>query len=272
MKSLNIIAVMALVAYSVATGPVAGASEASTECTSNGLCYCVQNELKNIIATRVDEIRARIAAQRQQGKAIGYLSIPISTVQGSYLPVNVKIAVRTKERVEERFGPRSLWLLNTAAKEFSLPEVAKGADYMLMWTRVLEGDDGLGRDFDLIYFAGPSDFADYFSFDGRADLEKLDRFYDGLAKTDNKLAEVKKMDFRNYYGLRASVSFSFGSHDEWNIVRTINGKRTAKKEGEDAFGIAKQIAVMFNGTSVAPGLFDAPTATGNEGQCPLPKK
>jgi NAD(P)-dependent dehydrogenase (short-subunit alcohol dehydrogenase family) len=52
------------------------------------------NELKSFIANRVDEIRARIAAQRQQGKAIGYLSIPISTVQGS-----------TPDRVESRLGP-----------------------------------------------------------------------------------------------------------------------------------------------------------------------
>jgi len=73
-------------------------------------------------------------------------------------------------------------------------------------------------------------------------------------------------------GLRASVAFSYGSHDEWNIVRTINAKRTAKRDGDDAFGIAKQIAVMFNGTGVAPGLFDASNATGNEGQCPLPRK
>jgi hypothetical protein len=271
MKLFNMIAAAAVTAYAGAAATAARA-ETSSECTQNALCYCVQNDLKSVIATRVDEIRARIAAQRQLGKAIGYLSIPISTVQGSYLPVNVRIAARTKERVEERFGPRSLWLLNTAAKEFSLPEAAKGPDYMLMWTRALEGADGFGRDFDFIYFAGPADFALYFSFDGRADLEKLERFYDGLAKTDSKLAEVKKTDFRNYYGLRASVAFSFGSHDEWNIVRAINAKRTAKKDGEDAFGIAKQIAVMFNGVSVAPGLFDAPTATGNEGQCPLPKK
>lgn len=268
MKLFNVIAAAAVTIYSGA----AASAETSTECTANSLCYCVQNDLKSVIAMRVDEIRARIAVQRQQGKAIGYLSIPISTVQGSYLPVNVKIAARTKERVEERFGPRSLWLLNTAAKEFSLPEAAKGADYMLMWTRVIEGNDGLGRDFDFIYFAGPADFAQYFSFDGRADLEKLERFYDGLVKTDSKLAEVKKTDFRNYYGLRASVSFSYGSHDEWNIVRTINAKRTAKKDGEDAFGIAKQVAVMFNGAGVAPGLFDTLTATGTEGQCQLAKK
>ncbi|MGY4447933.1 hypothetical protein ACVWZR_002593 [Bradyrhizobium sp. i1.3.1] len=162
MKLFNMIAAAAVTAYAAAI-PTATRAETSTECTPNGLCYCVQNDLKSVIATRVEEIRTRISAQRQQGKAIGYLSIPISTIQGSYLPVNVKIAARTKERVEERFGPRSLWLLNTAAKEFSLPEAAKGEDYMLMWTRVLEGPDGFGRDFDLIYFAGPSDFANYIS-------------------------------------------------------------------------------------------------------------
>src|SRR5882724_3201283 len=171
MKLLNAISIMAVTACAVATGPVARA-EVSTECSSNALCYCVQNDLKSVIATRVDEIRARIATQREQGKSIGYLSIPISTAAGSYFGVNIKVAARTKERVEERFGPRSLWLLNTAAKEFSLPGAAKGADYMLMWTRVLEGNDGLGRDFDFIYFTGPTDFAQYFSLDGHADLEK----------------------------------------------------------------------------------------------------
>jgi len=73
MKLFNIIAVTAVTAYAAAT---AARAETSTECTPNALCYCVQNELKSVIANRVDEIRARIAAQRQQGKAIGYLSIP----------------------------------------------------------------------------------------------------------------------------------------------------------------------------------------------------
>lgn len=242
-------------------------AQTTTECSPNMLCYCVHSDLKSAIASRADEIRARIAAQRAQGKAIGYLSIPISTVGGSYFGVNTKIAAYTKERVEERFGVRSVWLLNTAAKEFSLPGSASGADYMIMWTRVLEGADGLGRDFDFIYFAGPSDFAAFFSFDGRADFEKLERFYDGLAKTDSGIKAVSKTDFRNYYGLRASVSFSFGSHDEWNIVRKINEKRNEKKDGEDSFGIAKQIAVLFNGIGAAPGLYEAATAPGNEGQC-----
>jgi hypothetical protein len=36
--------------------------------------------LKTVIATRSDEIRARISSQRAQGKAIDHLSIPISTI------------------------------------------------------------------------------------------------------------------------------------------------------------------------------------------------
>jgi hypothetical protein len=261
-------ALFALLALAV-TGARA---QESSECSQNSFCYCVHDGLKGAISTRVEEIRARIAAQRAQSKAIGYLSIPISTIAGSYFGVNAKVAARTKERVEERFGVRSLWLLNTAAKEFSLPASASGADYMLMWTRVLEGNDGLGRDFDFVYFAGPSDFAEYFSLDGHSNLEKLEQYYDGLRKTDPGLASVNRTDFRNYYGLRASVAFSFGSHDEWNIVRKINERRKEKKDGEDSFGVARQLAVMFNGSSVAPGLYEAATAPGNEGQCPVSKQ
>jgi hypothetical protein len=52
----------------------------STECSQNSFCYCVHDDLKTVISTRVDEIRARISSQRAQGKTIGYLSIPISTI------------------------------------------------------------------------------------------------------------------------------------------------------------------------------------------------
>jgi hypothetical protein len=259
-----------VIAPMVLTGPAAGA-QLSTECSPNGLCYCVSDDLKSTIAARVETIRARIAAQRLQGKAIGYLSIPISTIAGAYMGVNTGIAAGTKKRVEQRFGAASSWLLNTAAKEFALPGAASGADYMLMWTQVIEGSDGLGRDFDFVYFTGPSDFGQYFALDGRADMAKLERYYDGHARTDAGLRAVNKTDFRNYYGLRASVSFSLGSHDEWNIIRTINEKRSAVKDGEGRFGVARQIAVLCNGTGIAPGLFDAPAEAGYEGKCPLPK-
>jgi hypothetical protein len=257
---------MLALAPMLAIGPASGAS-LSTECSPNRICYCVNDGLKGAIAAHVEAIRAVIAAQRQQGKAIGYLSIPISTIAGASMGVNAEVAAATKKRVEQRFGAASAWLLNTAAKEFALPDGATGADYMLMWTEVIEGSDGLGRDFDFVYFAGPSDFEKYFSFDGHADMAKLERYYDRRARTDDGLRAIARADFRNYYGLRASVSFSLGSHDEWNIIRTINAKRI--KDG--SFGVAREIAVLFDGTGVAPGLFDAPAEAGYEGKCRLPK-
>src|SRR5262252_8412463 len=53
-------------------------------------------------------------------------------------------------------------------------------------------------------------------------MERLDAYYGNLVKTDPDLAKIDKKSFREYYVLRASVAFSFGSHDEWNIVRAIN--------------------------------------------------
>jgi hypothetical protein len=59
-----------------------------------------------------------------------------------------------------------------------------------------------------------------------------------------------KAGFRNQYALRASVAFSFGSHDEWNICHILNQRRRASRD----FGIGNQIAIMFNGTASRPQL------------------
>ena len=119
-----------------------------------------------------------------------------------------------------------------------------------------------------MYFVGPSEFAWHFSFDGHADMEKVNAYYDGLAQTDEGIKAIDKTKFRNYYGLRAAMSFSFGSHDEWNIVRSINTKR---RETDKAAGIAKQLGVMFDGRAIAPGLFEAPITPGDAAECPTPK-
>jgi hypothetical protein len=234
-----------------------------TECTKDEFCYCVDTGLRGAIALHIASIRGLIAAEKTKGKAVGYLSIPISTVNGSYIGENVRVAGEVKERVERRFGEKSVWLLNTAAKDVALPSNATGADYMLMWTRVLEGEDGLG-DLDFVYFVGPSEFARHFGLTGIGDLEKLEAYYDATSKTDEGLKKVDKRAFRDYYGLRASVAFSFGSHDEWNIVHTINQKRRAN---DGATGIAKQMGVFFDGQPVAAGLFDTPIAAGDAGAC-----
>src|SRR5262249_36874286 len=162
--------------------------------------------------------RDMIGKQRAQGKAIGYMSVPISTIAGSYYGINVKVGTEVKEQVESRFGAKDAWILNPAAVQAGRPQNAGGAAYVLVRAGGLEGKTGLGEDFDFVYFVGPSDFARHFALDGRADMERLDAYYDNLVKTDPDLAKIDKKSFREYYVLRASVAFSFGSHDEWNIV------------------------------------------------------
>ena len=255
-------ALLALLAASLTSANAVRADNA-TECTLIRFCYCVDGGLKGVIDQQVAVVREAIGKQKAQGKAIGYMSIPISTVAGSYFGVNVKVGSEVKAQVESRFGSNDAWVLNPGATQVSLPQGASGADYMLMWTKVLEGRTGLGEDFDFVYFVGPSDFARHFSLDGRADMERLDAYYDNLVKTDPDLGKIDKKSFREYYALRASVAFSFGSHDEWNIVREINAARRASKD----YGLARQLGVFFDGRPVAPGLYETQVAAGTAGAC-----
>ena len=61
----------------LATSPGIAHAAKSTECTKGGICYCVNDELKATIATKVESFRQTIAEQRKAGKAIGYLSVPL---------------------------------------------------------------------------------------------------------------------------------------------------------------------------------------------------
>src|SRR5262249_39045925 len=149
----------------------------------------------------------------------GYLSVPLSTVSGGYFGVNREIAQFAKDRIEKRYGVHSVWMLNPGA-EGNLAAVATGADYMLMWTKILEGRNGLGEDFEFFHFVGPTTMGQFFGLDGNADMEKIDAYFDKRAATDEDLKKaiadnkVTRTSFRNFYALRASVTFSFGSHDE----------------------------------------------------------
>jgi hypothetical protein len=239
--------------------------EEVTRCPLPEFCYCVNSSIIEQIQIRVSQIRSAIREEKAKGKAIGYMSIPISTLRGSYLPVNTAVAGDVKRRVEDRFGASVTWLLNPASEQVLLPQSATGSDYMLMWTQVLGGDDGWGRDFDFVYFVGPSDFGRFFGLDGHFDMEKLDSYYDLRSKTDLALRAIDKRMFREYYGLRASIAFSYGSHDEWNIVRLINSHRREISKT----GIAEQLAVFFDGSAIAPGLYDIGVASGNVGICEL---
>jgi hypothetical protein len=240
------------------------AADTITSCSVDGLCYCIQTDLKKSIDEEVTAIRKMIRDQRQQGKAIGYMSISLSGSGGGYFPLNVKIATEVKDRVEQRFGVGSAWVLNPIASNIALPHGASQPDYMSMWTQVLEGENGLGDDFDFIYFVGPTDVGRHFGLNGSADMQKLDDYYDGLANIDPDLRQVDKRGFRNYYALRASVTFSVGAHDEWNIIKVINDARRRN------YGIVAQLGVLFDGVGIAPGLYEATVAAGNATPCSHP--
>jgi len=252
----------------VSTLPAEGVAGKLTACSTIDICYCVNDAYLPAINDNIARIRGIIVGQRILGKATGYMSIPLSTVGGSYIGVNIEVAKQTKERLEKRLGEQSAWILDPAA-EGNLPSGPTGADYMYMWTKVLEGRDGLGEDFDFIYFVGPAEFSRFFSLTGDGDMKRIEEYFDKRLESDANLkaavvsGSLKKSDFRNYYGFRASVSFSYGSHDEWNIARILNERR----RGAADFGIAKQLAILFDGSAIAPGTFEAATTGGDAGRC-----
>jgi hypothetical protein len=249
--------------------PARASASKVTKCTALDICYCVNTDYLDAIKDKITSIRQQISDNRKQGKAIGYLSIPISPAGGGSSEVNTRVAEATTNSVTERFGAQSVWLLNPAAQNPMTG--ASGADYMYMWTQILEGRDGrgLGEDFDFFYFTGPSDFARFFQVSGPGTFDQLGTWFDTKVPNDPVLKKsiedqhVTRSGFQNYYGLRASVAFSYGSHDEWNIARAINERR----RGAADFGIANQLAVFFDGQPVTPGAYENPAASGDTGRC-----
>ena len=214
-----------------------------TECAKIGTCYCVNEDLKPTIGSKVERFRQMIAEQRKTGKAVGYLSVPLTSTGGGNFNVNREVAESARLAIEKRFGAEFVWVLNPGT---------------------------LDADFDFVYFAGPQDFARYFGFDGNADMAKLDAYFDKRVKADPEFATavekgLTKPAFRKYYALRASASVSRGAHDEWNIFRLINERRRA----DSKFGTGNQIPVLFDGRGLAPADSEAPVSEGYVGRCAL---
>jgi hypothetical protein len=259
-------ALAVIVAAALAAHPRDAEAAKVSECTKIGICYCVNDELKATIATKVERFRQVIAEQRKAGKAVGYLSVPLSPAGGGNFDLNMEVAANAKAAIEKRFGADYIYVLNPGTPEADLPK-GGGADYMLMWTTLLEGPDGLG-DFDFVYFAGPQDFARYFGFDGNADMAKLEQFFDKRVASNPGFAKaveggLNKPAFRRYYALRASSTVSRGAHDEWNIFRMINERRRA----DSKIGTTGQIPVLFDGRGVNPTDAEASVSEGYVGKC-----
>jgi len=266
----NTVGFLALTAMILALTPPREARAGQlTQCTALDICYCVNTDYRDAISENVARVRQLIASAKAQGKAVGYLSVPLSPAGGGSFAVNAEAAAKTADNVAARLGARSVYLLNPGAEGGTSMNGASGADFMYMWTQILEGRGGLGEDFDFFYFAGPADFANYFGLTGQGDLDRLEDWFDRRVAQDPAFRKavddgrVTKPGFRNYYGLRASVAFSYGSHDEWNIARLINDRR----RGATDFGIASQLAVWFDGRPVTPGGYENSAASGDVGRC-----
>jgi hypothetical protein len=228
--------------------------------TSVGMKYCADPAFDAIVAAQVLKIRADVRAARQSGRLVIYASTPISPRGGGLEKVNVEIAASVKTRLEKTFGGGA-WVLDPGA--YQLPSVegkaAGGGEYMVMWTRALGGDDGLGRDIDMVHFTGPEDMRAFFGC-GADDLTGcLDRWLTARAAGDATLrraaddAEARRA-FVRYYAMRASAAYSAGAHDEWNIVVRINRKRA----------LGDQIAVFFDGRAVPPSAMEMEIVPGYE--------
>lgn len=242
------------------------APQKETACTAIGICYCTTTSVKAAIDKNVAYFRAEIAKQRAAGKAIGYLSLPLSSSGGGVYHINAEVSAAAKAAVERRFGAEQVWVTNPAVPESDIPN-GGGADYMLMWTQVMEGEDGFGA-FDFAYFVGPGDFGRFLGLTGVGDMATIEAYFDKRLATDAELKKavdkgLTRQQFRNYYALRASATISRGAHDEWNIIKTLNEKRRA----EAKLGIPNQITVMFDGQGRSPADMESGTSSGYIGKC-----
>jgi hypothetical protein len=136
---------------------------------------------------------------------------------------------------------------------------AQGGDYLYMWTEILAGADGSAPDFDMVYFVGPSDVRDFFGYPRLSVLEAIETRLDEWGRRDPHFTDVagdpvRRRAFIRYYGLRASVAYSKGAHDEWNIFVRINKKR----------GVGEQVAMWFDGRALSPAEMETEIAVGYE--------
>jgi hypothetical protein len=236
--------------------------EARPRRTVLGTAFDVQPEFDDVIDQAVARVRETVREERSNGKIICYISIPLSARGGGHRPTNVAISNWLKERLEEKYGSEGFWALAPGQVENELPNVGElrptGGDYLFMWTAILAGDDGQGSDFDMVYFAGPRDFHEFFGITGNGAIPQLQQYIDERAEDDEEFRTAiatnptARSVFLRYYAVRASASFSAGAHDEWNIFRLVNQRRD----------ISEQAAVFFDGQAVPMGAMDAEARLG----------
>jgi hypothetical protein len=226
-----------------------------------GMNYCADPAFDQVIASQVQKVRQDVRAQRQAGKLVVYASTPISPRGGGHVDTNLAIAASVKTRLEKELGAAA-WVLDPG--QYQMPDVGGrspgGAEYMVMWTAVLAGEDGTGKDFDMVHFTGPGDMRAFFGC-GKDDVTGcLDRWLVTRAASDDKLRlgiadqPARRQAFIRYYALRASSAYSTGAHDEWNIAVKINRKRP----------LGEQVSMFFDGRPASPAEMETEVSVGYE--------
>jgi hypothetical protein len=237
-----------------------------------GTCFELDPDFIKPISMTVRKLQAEIDRQKNSGKLIAYISIPLSARGGGYRPLNVEISSFVKNQLEAQYGGE-LWALAPGQVENELPTVngkhAAGGEYLYMWTQVLAGEDGMGRSFDLVWATGPNDLQPFFGHN-RNIVAELESYIDDRSKRDHEfqvqIASVPaaRRRFVAYYATKAAVSFSDGSHDEWNIFVEINrNRRNDKKQ----FGIGEQIPIYFDGRATTIPELETRVSVGYEQKC-----
>ncbi len=229
--------------------------------TSVGMKFCTDPAFDAVIAAQVERARQDTRAQRQAGKLVIYASTPISPRGGGHVETNLEIAASVKRKLEKEYGA-AVWVLDPG--RYQLPDVGGkspgGAEYMVMWTVVLAGEDGMGRDFDMVHFTGPNDMRAFFGC-GRDDVTGcIDRWLTAPGPVDEKLRRgiaadpARRQAFLRYYALRASSAYSSGARDEWNIFVKIDRRRP----------LGEQVAVFFDGRPASPPEMETEVGPGYE--------
>ncbi len=243
-----------------------GLAEPELATTVLGTQYRVDPRFGPVLKTTINRLREQIRAERARGKLVGFLSLPLSSRGGGNYRLNLRASEVIKSHLEDRFGEQ-LYVLSPGLVEADLPDVdgvrASGGEYMFMWTQVLAGEKGLGEDFDVIFFAGPSDFARALGLRSECTLDELRDFMKEWAAEDAEFAATvatpeQQRAFLRYYGFKVSATFSDGAHDEWNLFQKVNANRRQQ------LGIGEQLPLWFDGRPLAPGAAEAPVSPGYE--------
>ena len=257
-----------LISFVVLQRLLAAEPQSRPRTTVLGTQFSVHRVFDQQIETLIKTMRANIRKHRRDGKLIAFISTPLSARGGGYTPINVEVSGFVKQRLEKHYGEKWFWALapGQPLAPDELPIEIKptgglhagGGDYLFLLTQLIAGEDGLGQDFDMVYFTGPNDFHQYVRHylgvvtrrtDDWPVLGQLHDFIDRFAKTDphfkSQVADhpEARRRFLRYYALRASSVYSTGAHDEWNIFVKINRKRT----------IADSIAMYFDGRHLSAG-------------------